>query len=261
MNKKSTKLCYIIIEDSLKICEGIKDRMVSFSHWKCAGFSHHIEDAKLMVEKKKPQLIFLDWALQGGSANDVLQHIAALPKYKPYIIFNTGYQIENPEIPQEIINNFKVDKYLLKPFWDKLRTELASFVQEAEAKSQFTANIENIIWITDINKTKHKILVEDIICFSINKESSYLKEINLANQEKIIIKYTWSEIYDLLEMFKDYYFITNSKEHLIFKNHIIRYKRPYVYLQSFNQKIKLEVVKNKLSFFDDWLKEEEDNAI
>ena len=73
-------------------------------------------------------------------------------------------------------------------------------------------------------KTKQKILLANIICISIHKESSYLKEINLANQEKISIKYTWSEIYDLLEMFKEDYFITNSKEHLIFKNHIIRQK-------------------------------------
>lgn len=255
MNKKTTRFCYIVIEDSLKICEGIKERMNSFSEWKCCGFSHHIEDAILMVEKKKPQLVFLDWALKGGSANDVLQHIIALSPYNPYIIFNTGYQIENPEIPQEIINNYKVDKYLMKPFWDKLRSDLETFVQEAELKSQFTKNIENVIWITDTNKTKQKILLANIICISIHKESSYLKEINLANQEKISIKYTWSEIYDLLEMFKEDYFITNSKEHLIFKNHIIKYKRPYVFMQSFNEKIKLEVVKNKLALFEDWLKE------
>ena len=255
MNKKATHYCYIVIEDSLKVCEGIKERMNCFSEWKCCGFSHHIEDAKLMVEKKKPQLVFLDWALKGGSANDVLQHIIALSPYNPYIIFNTGYQIENPEIPQEIINNYKVDKYLIKPFWDKLRTDLASFVQEAELKNLSTNKNNHAIWVTNSKKIKQQILVEDIVCIWINDECSYFKEIILNNKEKTIIKNSWSEIFTLLEPYKNTYFITNSKEHLVFKKHIISYKRPYVFMQSFNEKIKLEVVKNKLALFEDWLKE------
>ena len=255
MNKKATHFCYIVIEDSLKICEGIKARMNSFSEWKCCGFSHHIEDAKLMVEKKKPQLIFLDWALQGGSANDVLQHIATLTPYNPYIIFNTGYQIENPEIPQEIINNYKVDKYLMKPFWDKLRTDLATFVQEAELKN-LSSNINNYaIWVTNSNKTKQQILVEDIVCICINDENSYFKEIIVNKQEKVIIKNSWSEIFTLLEPYKNAYFIANSKEHLVFKKHIISYKRPYAYLLHSKKKIRLEIVKNKLALFEDWLNE------
>ena len=132
----NTDLKYLIIEDSLKVCEGIAERMQPFIKWKACVFAHHVDDAKRIVMIENPRLIFIDWALKGGSAYDVLAHIQNISNYNPYIIFNTGYQSENPEIPQEIINNYKIDKYVVKPLWENLRKNLSTYLQEAEKKSR-----------------------------------------------------------------------------------------------------------------------------
>lgn len=56
---------------------------------------------------------------------------------------------------------------------------------------------------------------------------------------------------ELLETDKINFFVTNSREHIIVKGYILFYKRPYVRLHHFKHKI--EVVKNKLAAFEEWM--------
>lgn len=244
------KLKYLIVEDSYKVCQGIKERMDDFQNWEKCPFAHHVDDAVREIKMTKPELIYLDWALKGGSAYDVLYCIENIQEYDPYIIFNTGYQSENPEIPQEIINNYKVDKYLVKPLWENLRNNLSIYLKEAEEKSR--RRIAKMkIWITDIEKRKHHINLLDIICIQQHFNNPYHKIIFCINEKSVITKLSWSQFIQTLNNYNIDFFITNSRQHLIIKNYIDYYNRPYVKL--INYKHKLEVVKNKLSEFEKWI--------
>lgn len=247
----NTKLKYLIVEDSPKVCEGILERMNEYEKWNPCSFAHHVEEAKKIALKEKPPLIFLDWALKGGSAFDVLKHIQTIPQYEPYIIFNTGYQSENPEIPQDIINNFKIDKYLVKPIWSSLRKNLSLFVTEAERKFN-SINTQKTVVITDTEKNAHKVDLLTLVCICQELGNKYNK-VFYFHTSKIIVRLNWKQIFDILEVNNINYFITNSRQHLIVKKYIESYQRPFVRLTDFRNKI--EVVKDKLHEFEMWLNE------
>jgi two-component system LytT family response regulator len=246
----SIDLKYIVIEDSLKVCEGIKERMQEFSNWTSCEFAHHVANAKLIVAKEKPQLIFIDWALKGGSAYEVLAHIQEISNYNPYIIFNTGYQSENPEIPQEIINNYKVDKYLIKPLWENLRKNISYYLQEAEEKLKLNASIKQS-WLTDISKKRSHVDFNKLICVCQQFENHYNKDFYFQDFPSIVVRLSWQNISELLIRHKVDFFITNCRQHLIVKDHIDSYQRPFVKLKKFSRKI--EVVKERLHEFEAWL--------
>lgn len=248
----NTNLKYLIIEDSLKVCDGIAERMQAFSKWKSCSFAHHVEDAKKISAKEKPQLIFIDWALKGGSAYEVLSHIQNIPNYHPYIIFNTGYQSENPEIPQEIINNYKIDKYVVKPLWENLRKNLSTYLTEAEKKLEQNIVVKEI-WLTDIQKRKVHINLLDLICICQDSENHYSKNFYISNIERITFKISWIEIIEILKQNKICFFVTNSRHHLITKQFIESYKRPFIKMKNFP--FKIEVVKEKLHEFEVWIED------
>ena len=241
---------YLIVEDSLKVCEGIVERMIKYNKWIACKFAHHVEDAKTICFQQKPELIFMYWALKGGSAFEVLQFIGSIPLYNPYIIFTTGYQSENPEIPQEIINNYKVDKYLVKPFWENLRNNLCIYLSEAEHKKEINKSKKNI-WISDIHRNKIQIEIALLICVCQHFDNPHFKILYFNNTQSIIVKLSWSEIIDLLECHKIDYFVSNSRQHIVVKNYITGYERPFVRLDNYSHKI--EIVKDKLHQFELWL--------
>lgn len=242
---------YLIIEDSILVCEGIANRMATYKHWLQCKFAHHVNDAKDVISAEKPLLIFMDWSLKGGSAFEILAYIQNIQNYNPYIIFNTGFQSDNPEIPQEIINNYKVDKYLVKPIWEKLRLHLPEYLKEAEFKAQTEKNFSNI-FLTDRHKNKEKINIHSIICICIDGIDCTIKSIYMNNGNSIQLKINWQQIIDLLNQYKLEFFITNCKQHIVLKKFIQKYHRPYIYLEGFPRKI--EVVKDRLSSFEKWLK-------
>lgn len=245
-------LTYGIIEDSLKVCDGIKERMEDYPEWKCCGYLHHKTEAIQAIKENMPQLIFLDWALKGGSAYEVLTEIVNIHSYNPYIIFNTGYQSENPEIPQEIINNFKIDKYLVKPLWENLRLHLDEYLREAELKCSHPPAKQSEIWLMDVSRKKERINVENIVCVLQDFQNPYHK-VFIVNNRSIMVKISWTAVTRLLDKHEVNYFITNNREHVVVRKFIQKYKRPYLQLVHLKQKV--EVVKNKLCAFEKWLVE------
>lgn len=241
----------MVVEDSPKVCEGIEDRMEDYSNWRLCGFAHHVEEAKLLANKERPDLIFIDWSLKGGSAFEVLQSIQNIADYSPYIIFNTGYQGDNPEIPQEIINNYPVDKYLIKPFWEKLRQNLSNYIHEAEEKAQCKKD-KNYLFLTDVSKKRVRVNLDDLICICKDAGNSYNKVLYFHKGDALNVRIRWQDILLLLEEHYISFFISNSKEHIVVRKFIEQYKRPFVKLKGFPHKI--EVVKDKLHEFEGWLK-------
>ena len=103
---------YIIVEDIEIVSEGIAVRMNPFDDWQNIGICSGVTDAVNAISKHEPHLIFLDCNVKGGSAYEILETINSINKYQPYIIFNTAYTRDNPDIPQQIFNSYRVYKYV-----------------------------------------------------------------------------------------------------------------------------------------------------
>ena len=125
--KKST-FKYLVIEDDKSIWKNISARMQKFIQWKPIPFTDSLQGAISLIDAHHPDLIFSDWSIRGGNAYPILSHIHQTNGYTPYIIFFTGYQGENPEIPQIVFNEFPlVKKYLVKPIFQQLTENLCFY--------------------------------------------------------------------------------------------------------------------------------------
>lgn len=249
------KFTYLVIENAPDVCEGIIRRMSKFENWQTLGYCVGVKEAIKKIESVKPDLVYLDWGLNGGSAFEVLQQIQNLPSYNPYIIFNTGFQKDNPEIPQEIVNKYKVDKYLVKPLWENLRIHLPQYLLEAEEKACHSVNKKNVLWVEDDHKNKVLIELDKIICICQHPTAPRKRNIYLANKEKeITIQLQWQKIYLLLKQNGISYFITKSRSHLVIKEYIEKFEKPFVRLRGLTA-FKIDVVKESIKDFEHWLTE------
>ncbi len=247
------KFTFLVVENAPDVCEGIIRRMQPFTNWQSLGYCVGIKEAVEKITTEKPNLIYLDWSLNGGSAYEILQQIQNLSAYNPYIIFNTGFQKDNPEIPQEIVNNYKVDKYLVKPLWENLRNNLLVYLQEAEEKCISHFKNENFIWLDDENKNKVLIDLSKIFCICQHPVKPRCRIIyTAAQQNEITIPLQWQKIYDLLTHNNIDFYITKSRSHLVTKKYIERFEKPFVRLRGFTA-FKIEVVKENIRGFETWL--------
>lgn len=133
-----------------------------------------------------------------------------------------------------------------------MRLYLADYVAEAETKArkQFA---DTIIFITDINHVKTKVNLLDLICICKDPTDSSRKTLFFGKNSIVRIKATWPVVHSILDKHKLDYFVTNKKEHLVMKNQIEKYSRPYLFLKNFS--LKIEVVKDRLHRFEEWLEE------
>lgn len=246
------KLTYLVIENAPDVCEGIIRRMDGFEKWESLGYCTGVKEATQKILAIRPHLLYLDWSLNGGSAFEILQQVQNMPDYNPYIIFNTGFQKDNPEIPQEIINNYKVDKYLVKPLWENLRNNLPAYLKEAEEKVNLKSEKKLSAWIEDNNGIMVQMQLNHLtcICQHPNEPRSRIFYFNPPIKE-ITLPLQWQKCYDLLESNNIDYFITKSRSHLVVRSSVEKFDRPFVRLKNFPAKI--EVVKESLKEFENWL--------
>lgn len=249
---KVEKYNYLIVENAIDVCAGITRRMKNFDKWESVGYCTSAKEAIDKIINLKPHLIFLDWSLNGGSAFDVLQQIQNLNNYNPYIIFNTGYQSDHPEIPQELINNYHVDKYLVKPFWENLRQFLHEYLLEAEQKLKAPDSKSKIVWAENGNGSKVPVSLNNIVCIIQNPEHPRKRDVYiLGNNRPITVLLTWEKCYELLEINRINYFVTKFREHLVVKNFIERFDKPFIRIR--NYPFKIPVVKERMTDFAAWL--------
>lgn len=249
---KQNKFTYLVIENAVDVCEGIERRMSAFETWESLGYCTGVKEAVQKVETTKPNFIYLDWGLNGGSAFEVLQHIQNIPNYNPYILFNTGFQKDNPEIPQEIINNYKVDKYIVKPLWENLRNNLHQYLKEAEDKVSSLANKSKTIWVNDDEGNKVSLQLDKLICICQHPLNARARTFYFDKTTKEInVPLQWQKCFDLLIENNIDYFVTKSRSHLVIKSHIEKFEKPFVRLRNFHAKV--EVVKENIREFEEWL--------
>lgn len=247
------KLTYLVIENAPDVCEGVIRRMRTFGNWESLGYCTGVKEALLKISDHHPNLLFLDWSLNGGSAYEILQSVQNIPGYNPYIIFNTGFQRDNPEIPQEIFNKYRVDKYLIKPLWENLRKNLTVYLGEAEEKALARSVKDQTVWVEDDNRNKVLIDLKKIACICQHPSEQRSRIIYLANSPDVIsIPLQWKKCYDLLNANRIDFFITKTRSHLVVKEYVQKFEKPFVRLKGINA-FKIDVVREKINEFEAWL--------
>lgn len=244
---------YLVVEDSPDVCEGIIRRMNAFSKWKALGYALSVGAALDAIRAHRPQLIFLDWQLAGGDAYTVLETVENLPGYRPYIVFFTGYQSDEPHIPERIINDYGVDKYLVKPIWEKLRAHLPEYLAAAEAKAvQAPPRSAEKVWLEDHCGVKHALDLLDLLCVVQHETLPRCRNFFFAGRPApYCIPASWQGTTDLLEAHNIDFFTAKSRSHLVVRRYIERYDRPFVRLRGLA--LKFEVTAEKHTAFERWL--------
>ena len=188
----------------------------------------------------------MDWSIKGGNAFTLLEKIEKFENYKPYIIFFTGYQSDHPEIPVELINRFKVNRYLVKPVFENLTNNLKEYILEAENFYNSEIRIDDF-WITTIDKQKLKINPTEIICISQSRSNSRNKIIHLKDGKHIEIKASWEICEKLAREYKIDYCFANNRDTLINKLFISKIQKPYIWIDN---TLKVEVTRDKWKDID-----------
>jgi CheY-like chemotaxis protein len=246
------ELLYLVVENAPDVCEGIIRRMAPYTQWKTLGYALSVKDAIAKIATTRPQLLFIDWGLNGGSAFEVMQAVQNMPAYNPYIIFNTGFQKDNPEIPQELINHYRVDKYIVKPIWENLKSYLSQYLLEAEEKAGLANEVNKKTWLEDNSGKKLLVDLNKLICICQHPAQPRQRIFYFYNgQKEIIVPLQWHKCYELLNRFSINYFVTKNRGHLVCKEYIEVYEKPFVRLKGFPAKI--EVVKENVKQFETWL--------
>ncbi len=244
---------YCIIEDIPDVRDRLRREMDTYPDWDCAGMAESVRQAKALLEAQRPMLIFCDWDLVGGSGFEVLQHLQQMQDYQPFIIFNTGFQSDHPEIAEDLINTYKVDAFINKPYWQKLLAQLPSLLSRAEMK---VASIQDtpLIWLKSDNGQRHRIDAKSITSIVQCPENPRNKLVYLwGHTNPIATTLTWKEASELMEQSGEPAFAINRRYAIINKKHVQRFQAPYVWVG--NPLLKLEVVKENIRDFEKWMLE------
>lgn len=178
MNKRRA----VIIDDERLAREELKELLSGFEVITIAGEADDVEPAVKLIEAEKPDLIFLDIAMPGGSGFDVVNQI----NHTCDIIFVTAYD-------DYAIRAFEINAldYLTKPVYParlkKSIERLDSGNEPASGKSLLQPN--DYIFIT-LGGTKHFVKIESIIC--ITSASDY-SEIRTTDGKKGLVHKTMQE--------------------------------------------------------------------
>lgn len=248
MISKSTNT-YVIVEDAMDVCHGLKERMNIFENWTCLGIAHAITHARSLLEINRPHLIFMDWDIQGGSTYELLDWIQQQPDYQPYIIFFTAFQADEPSIPVEVHNSYRVDKYLIKPFWSQLSSQLKDFVHQAALK----ANSNPFYTFRTEDKQQIRVDLNDIVYVAVFESDKRTKSLFLKTKQTLIVRMKLDDIEGILNRAGILTLRPNRKFSIINPRYISSYKRPVISL--LHTQHTLEVSNDLLAEFEIYIKE------
>jgi len=250
-NLSQTVLRYLVVEDIPDVADRLVHEMKRYPEWVHAGTAQSVRQAKNLIDAEKPHLMFCDWDLVGGSGFEVLEHIGLLQPYEPFVVFNTGFQSDHPEIAEELINTYRVDAFINKPYWQKLLQQLPELLLKARLKAE-KAQPSHDIWLRSTNQQRHRVDAKMITSIVQCPENPRNKLVYLLGQATpVACTLTWRDAADLLERSGAPGFAINRRFALISKLHIHRFQAPYVWVGK--PPLKLEVVKENLKDFEKWM--------
>ena len=134
----------VIIDDERLAREEVKRALKSYPEFDIVGEASHVDEAKTLIEKVKPDILFLDIHMPGKSGFDLLEELTTVPE----VVFTTAYD-------QYAVKAFELNAldYLVKP----LREERFSKTIE-KVKAELTKKEEIK---TDVLQMHRKIFIKD----------------------------------------------------------------------------------------------------
>ncbi|WP_442266222.1 LytR/AlgR family response regulator transcription factor [Tenacibaculum sp. ZS6-P6] len=215
----------IIIDDEEHVRVDINKKIQQnfYNKINVTGEASNVDDAVLIIEKEKPDLLFLDVNLGQQTAFNILNQLA----YKDFeIIFITGYD-------KHAIKAIKVGAldYILKPIDDE---EFVKAVERAILQNTRTNELEKSIEVTndffnEISTNKRIVLKTADTVFAIHEDDIlYCKSdgnyttFYTAITDKIVITKSAKKVEELLSEQK---FIRCHQSYLVNKKHVIKYNK------------------------------------
>lgn len=231
---------YIVVEDDLNVCEGVKLRMSKFLNWECIGLIPYYDIALQTIKENKPNLLFLDYSILGGNTFNLLEEIKKIDNYLPFIIYFTAYGSDNDSISEDAINKYRVNKFLNKPIWEKLTSYLNDFIKEAEI---WVKNNENFdLWLDTKDKIKVKIEPHKIICINQPENNPRYKTFRTIDNKIFDIKVSWDDCEKIAKEYSINYCYTKARDTIINKKYITKIQKPNIWLNDF---LKITVTKER----------------
>ncbi|HMP92085.1 MAG TPA: hypothetical protein PKD90_04385 [Phnomibacter sp.] len=244
-------LKYLVVEDIEDVSTRLVHEMQAYPQWQLAGTAKSVREARQLLTEHKPQLLFCDWDLVGGSGFEVLQYAGSIAGYQPFVVFNTAFQSDHPEIAEEMVNTYRPDVFINKPYWQKVREQLSEIVQKAACKHKENAS-SAAIWIKTITGEHRRIEAENIFAIIQCSQNPRNKLIYLTGySHPIASAITWQQAAQMMEHGGQEVFPVNRRFALVSKMHIQRYQPPYLWVGK--PQLKLEVVKENVKDFERWL--------
>jgi response regulator of citrate/malate metabolism len=235
-----SRYSYVVIEDDLHVCEGVKVRMDAFLNWDCLGLISTFDEALKTIQSKKPNLLFLDYSILGGNTFSLLDEIKTIDDYTPFIIYFTAYGSDNDFISEDAINKYRVNKFLNKPIWEKLTEQLDIFVNEAEIWVKTYEH--SSLWLDSINKIKVKVDPYKIICINQPENNPRYKTIRTVDHKLFDIKASWDDLERIAQEYHIDYCYTKARDTIINKKYITKIQKPNIWLNDF---LKITVTKER----------------
>lgn len=243
---------YVVVEDIDDVAARLVHQMNAFAEWQCAGTAGSVRKASQLIETARPQLIFCDWDLIGGSGFEVLRHIGLLKGYRPFVVFNTGFQSDHPEIAEELINTYKVDAFINKPYWQKLLEQLPIIIEHALLKAQQPGEVTGQAWLRtasgEIIKVNTALITAVVQCPKDPRQKLVYMYEQSTPWEVVL---TWKAAEDLIKMNSSDYFAIHKRSAIISRHYIQRYKVPHVWVGK--PPLRLEVVRDNIKAFETWM--------
>lgn len=214
----------ILVDDEPKLILSLEDKIKrNCPFLQIVSKVHNIEDAKIAIEAHKPQLLFLDINLPGGSGLSLLEQYN---KQEFEVIFVTGYN----RFVLEAMRLSAVD-YLLKPVDIK---ELVAAVAKAKKRIENKEKIELYELLRhnlkNTSKQLSRIAIPGVSEYDYIEVSRIIRcqgwqkytRIYLSDGIELVSSYNIGVFKDLLEPF-DFY--CTHRSHLINQRYILKYKK------------------------------------
>jgi len=134
----------IIIDDERLAREEVKRALKGYPEFEIIGEASHVDEAKILIEKVKPDLLFLDIHMPGKSGFDLLEELTTVPE----VVFTTAYD-------QYAVKAFELNAldYLVKPLRDE---RFAKTIEKVKAELAKKEEIK-----TDVLPMHRKIFIKD----------------------------------------------------------------------------------------------------
>lgn len=196
----------LVIDDERSAREELKRALLNYPLFEVVGEAQNADEARMEIQNRKPDLIFLDIQMPGESGFELL---ASLPEV-PEVIFTTAFD-------QYAVQAFEVNAldYLMKPIRDERFAKALERVTEQKTKKEAESvalNSDRTIFIKDGERC-HFVKLKEV--YLIESMDNYARL--YFGDQKAFLKTSLNQLNERLD---ETMFFRISRTHIINLNYI-----------------------------------------